>query len=64
MAKQLTQEEARADALQQALLGQALMHTGVKHGDLSLVRSGKKHQAEAAAKGVTLPPSSKPPRQP
>ena len=65
MAKPLTpEEEARGVALRQALMGHALVRVGVDKGDLSLVRDGKKHQAEAAAKGVTLPASSNRPRQP
>ncbi len=64
MARPLKPEEERADALQQALLGQALVHTGIKHGDLSLVRSGKQHQAEAAAKGAKpVASSNSPPRR-
>lgn len=38
--------------LMQALLGQSMVHVGIQSGDLSLVRDGKKHQVEAAARGA------------
>ena len=65
MARPLKPEEERADALQQALMGEALVRVGVEKGDLSLVRDGKRHQAEAAARGAKPVPASsnsRPPR--
>ncbi len=38
--------------IMQALLGQSMVHVGIQSGDLSLVRDGKKHQVEAAARGA------------
>ena len=36
----------------QAAHGAALVRVGIEMGDLSMVREGKQHQAEAAAKGA------------
>ena len=50
--------------LMQDLLGKALVDTGIKHSDLSMVREGKQHQAEAAARGKPTPESlNSPPRR-